>query len=390
MKKLLIIVLSVIYTTQIYAQQYGSLTDSRDGKIYKTVKIGNQEWMAENLNVVTFRNGDSIEEAKNDEEWYKAYLNGTPVWRKKILDSDTVILYNWYTINDKRGLAPKGYHIPSNDEWAKLINFLGGKKLAAKKLKASQGWPDLNSRLTDNNGTNSSGFNALPGRSIYSEDDIYWLDGERTLFWSSTEDTFDNSKAWAWGFMVLWDWENSVLSELWDKRYEFSVRCVKIPNSELRVKNEQTKQSNENKIYNTKDSIISMTSRTESNKTKIYSPTNNTNNVKSQYIRAGKFYITLFDSYRTYKLEDLQKNLGKYAKIGLRLPSIMECYEIQKNINSSVLEFNAYYWTSSKNDNNYPILFSPEKGRIDFENLGEFESDYISNNGAHFFLIKIH
>lgn len=321
MKKLIIIVLSVIYTTLIYAQQYGSLTDSRDGKIYKTVKIGNQEWMAENLNVVTFRNGDSIQEAKNDEEWHVGGLNGTPVWRKKILDSDTVILYNWYTINDKRGLAPKGYHIPSNDEWAKLINFLGGKKLAAKKLKASQGWPDLNSLLIDNNGTNSSGFNALSGRSIYSEHDIFWLDGERTLYWSSTEDTLDNSKAWSWGFMVLWEWDNSVLSELWDKRYEFSVRCVKLPNSEQRVKNEQNKKSNENNnlTEKTKSQIKSLEKQVSSSSNQKINP-NLKNEDCSVIVGEYEKFVSEFSKYCSG------------VKTGKRIPSPREYLNWDKNI----------------------------------------------------------
>jgi len=81
------------------------------------VKIGNQTWSKTNLEVKTFRNGDTIPEAKTDEEWQKAAKEGKPAWcyykNKKKYGS---ILYNWYAVNDSRQLAPEGYHIPNDDE----------------------------------------------------------------------------------------------------------------------------------------------------------------------------------------------------------------------------------------------------------------------------------
>ena len=95
----------------------------------QTVTIGTQEWMTKNLDVSTFRNGDPIPEAKTDEEWKKADEEGLPAWC--YYDNDTANgakygkLYNWYAVNDSRGLATVGYHIPSDAEWTKLIDFLG-------------------------------------------------------------------------------------------------------------------------------------------------------------------------------------------------------------------------------------------------------------------------
>ncbi|MBM3454791.1 MAG: hypothetical protein FJX80_06540 [Bacteroidetes bacterium] len=96
---------------------------------YKTVQIGTQVWMTKNLDVATFRNGEEIPQAKNDDEWEKASNNKEPAWC--YLDFDPLNgekfgkLYNWYAVNDHRGLAPNGYHIPKEDEWEILLNFIG-------------------------------------------------------------------------------------------------------------------------------------------------------------------------------------------------------------------------------------------------------------------------
>ncbi|MBM3399551.1 MAG: hypothetical protein FJY15_03185, partial [Bacteroidetes bacterium] len=149
------------------------------------VKIGTQTWMAKNLDVSTFRNGDAIPEAKTAEEW-KAYTAATEAaWcyydnnpeNGKIYGK----LYNWYAVNDPRGLAPKGWHIPTDKEWTSLTNYyLGGINIAGAKMKSKTGWDN------NGNGTNSSGFNGLPGGNrnfngtfINVGKDGYW--------WSSTE-----------------------------------------------------------------------------------------------------------------------------------------------------------------------------------------------------------
>jgi uncharacterized protein (TIGR02145 family) len=112
-----------------YGETTGTISDSRDGKIYKTVVIGTQTWMAENLNVSKFRNGDPIPEAKTKEEWLKAGEKKQPAWC--YLDNDSLNgnycgkLFNWFACNDPRGLAPEGWHIPHFNEWRKLEDFLG-------------------------------------------------------------------------------------------------------------------------------------------------------------------------------------------------------------------------------------------------------------------------
>ena len=96
----------------------------------QTVKIGKQIWMTNNLDVVTFRNGDTIPQLKTEEEWEKASKLELPAWCYYNYDPVNGTkygkLYNWFAVNDSRGLAPKGYHVPTESEWAKMIDFLGG------------------------------------------------------------------------------------------------------------------------------------------------------------------------------------------------------------------------------------------------------------------------
>jgi uncharacterized protein (TIGR02145 family) len=146
-----------------FAQQYGALKDTRDGKVYKTVKIGTQTWMAENLNTDRFRNGDLIPQIHSEAEW-KTYLEAQePAWCYTNFNSKNGItfgkLYNWYALMDERGLAPKGFHIPEISEWDTLINYLGGAEKAVHKLRTRSGW----GKDGKEGGTNSSGFSAFPG-----------------------------------------------------------------------------------------------------------------------------------------------------------------------------------------------------------------------------------
>jgi len=111
---------------------------------FKTVTIGTQVWMKENLNVSTFRNGDPISEAKTAEEWKAAGEAKQPAWCYYDNDPKNGAkygkLYNWYAVNDPRGLAPVGWHVPTSDEWEILIDYLGGYQEAVVKIKSKIGW----------------------------------------------------------------------------------------------------------------------------------------------------------------------------------------------------------------------------------------------------------
>jgi len=188
-----------------------------------SVTIGRQTWMAENLSVDHFRNGDPIPQAQTTEEWTSANLNKQPAWC--YYDNDLSNgkkygkIYNWHTIVDKRGLAPEGWHIPSttewSDEWSNLFNFLGGTDFAGTKLKSKDNWNDGNSS------SNSSGFSALPGGYRDNRGQFRGI-GEFGRWWSKYEVTFNKARSWAF-------FSNSMMVGHVDEYHGAGayVRCVK-------------------------------------------------------------------------------------------------------------------------------------------------------------------
>jgi uncharacterized protein (TIGR02145 family) len=146
---------------------------------YKEVKIGDQVWMSKNLNVENFRNGDPIPHAKTGEEWRKAVKNGDPAWCYYKNDPANGEkygkLYNWYAVNDPRGLAPQGWRIPSDEDWTTLIDHLG-EDVAGTKMKSTSGWYE------NENGTNESGFSGLPGGYRERNNEFKYI-GEYGFWW---------------------------------------------------------------------------------------------------------------------------------------------------------------------------------------------------------------
>lgn len=164
------------------------------------VKIGNQVWMQRNLDVDRFRNGDWIPEARTAEEWKEAHRNKTPAWC--YMDYDELTnkkfgkMYNWYCIEDRRGLAPEGWHIPSLAEARVLINEMGGDKTASHALRSKTGWKD------NANSTNLSGFSANGAGKC-------WIDGTfmeknfSAYFATSTKNTPDREGKYQVNYFLL-------------------------------------------------------------------------------------------------------------------------------------------------------------------------------------------
>jgi len=204
MKRLIIVIAASVFALQSYAQN---------------VTIGTQVWMTKNLNVSTFRNGDPIPVAKSDEEWIRAAENEQPAWCYYGNDPANGAkygkLYNWYAVNDPRGLAPVGYHIPSDAEWTTLERYLGSEEKAGAKMKSTQGWAE------DGNGTNSSGFSGLPGGFRY-DDGSFSTIGKFGDWWSCTE--LNTGNAW---HCLLFYGHGNVYRNLNDKARGFSVRCLR-------------------------------------------------------------------------------------------------------------------------------------------------------------------
>lgn len=180
MKRSTLLSILLVFVTVLQAQ-----VKDKSGNSYKSVVIGSQTWMAQNLNTSHFRNGDPIPEAKSDAEWEKAGAEGKPAWCYYEYKAENGTkygkLYNWFAVNDARGLSPAGWHIPTNTEWDKLATNLGGFAAATRKLKSTAGWDN------ELNGSNESGFSGLPG-GILTKDILFEDMGVYGYWWSSTEE----------------------------------------------------------------------------------------------------------------------------------------------------------------------------------------------------------
>jgi len=190
-----------------------------DSNIYPTVKIGDQWWMAENLKVTRYRNGDDIPIVTDDTEWENLTTGAYCNYNNNSDNADIYgRLYNWYAVNDSRNIAPLGWHVPSDEEWQTLIDYLGGESVAGGKLKET-GTTHWNS--PNEGATNESGFAALPGGYRYYNGYFYSL-GSSAYFWSSTE--YGSSRAWS--RLLYYDYASVYRYDDY-KHYGFSVRLVR-------------------------------------------------------------------------------------------------------------------------------------------------------------------
>lgn len=158
-----------------------------------SVVIGEQTWSTENLDVTRFRNGEALFEANSAEAWEKANIEGLPAWC--YYENDPANgkkygkLYNFWAVSDKRGLAPAGWHVPTDAEWDKLAVALGGTEKAADAMKSA---------AFGKKGTKTSGFAAVPGGYRSNEGPKYYggpffEGGKAGYWWSSSRYLVDNS-----------------------------------------------------------------------------------------------------------------------------------------------------------------------------------------------------
>ena len=208
------------YPGLVTTQKKEATSTGTTGTTGTTVKIGTQTWTTKNLEVVKFRNGNPIPQARTLEEWKKAKDNKQPAWC--YYDNDPANgtkygkLYNWFAVKDPRGLAPAGYHVPTDAEWTKLTVFLGGEKEAGQKMKSTSGWNE------NGNGTNRSGFVGLPGgyRNVF-DGTCYFLNNS-AVWWSATEINTTTS----WYRSLDYD-GGAIYREPDDMGCGLSVRCIR-------------------------------------------------------------------------------------------------------------------------------------------------------------------
>lgn len=222
------------------------------------VRIGEQIWMSENLSLKVFQNGDSIKQAKSFEEWIEAANAGIPAWCYYLDDSSSgqgyEVLYNGFAISDARGLAPKGWHIPNDKEWDKLIESLEGDSIAGTKLKSKDGWDTNGSWVTPDempvSGSDKYGFRALPvgyrkaDKSIVvpsRSDQSFVSRGRRAMWWSST--SIKKGQSEYGRFYYITSTHQDLFSGDGFKGMGCSVRCIKDVDDESNV--DRFSQTNE-------------------------------------------------------------------------------------------------------------------------------------------------
>ena len=214
----------VIFNTTTNSLEYKSSTSwvslttttSNTAAVFlPSIVIGTQQWMGNNLDVTNYRNGDPIQYVTDATEWAGlttgawCYYNNDPA-NGNLYGK----LYNWYAVNDSRGLAPMGWHVPTDAEWSTLTSILGGGYIAGGRMKlAGTTW-----WTTPNTGaTNSSGFTGLPG-GYRNYDGTFYNIGVQGYLWSFS------SNRWC----HLLNYSNSFLYKAFRDREEgFSVRCIR-------------------------------------------------------------------------------------------------------------------------------------------------------------------
>jgi uncharacterized protein (TIGR02145 family) len=207
----------VSFTTQ---RGSGTVIDF-DGNVYDTVAIGTQVWLVQNLKVTHYRNGDPIDNRTDNTQWcnfisgsycdYANDVNYVPVYGR---------LYNWYAVNDSRNIAPLGWHVASDGEWATLISFMGGENVAGGKLKetGTTHWTSPNK-----DATNEVGFTALPAGTRFGE---YGIPGYGTFTKiCQTSEWWTSNEQCTWGM----SYDGADVLHSTDSRWTdgFSVRCIK-------------------------------------------------------------------------------------------------------------------------------------------------------------------
>ena len=212
----------------------GDAPPTIDGYTYKTVKIGDQEWFAENLKTTVYANGDEIPYSRTDKSWTTQEMGMRCSYdHDEARSAHYGQLYNWYAVDDKRGLCPSGWHVPSDEDWQDLEMFLGmsradvsikgtrgsGELGIGTKLKAKSGWRHRFPQY--GHGTDDFGFSALPGgfrmgNGVFDNAALfgYW--------WSSSVDGDD-----AWYRTLYYNFPSISRSSYYSPRYGFSVRCIR-------------------------------------------------------------------------------------------------------------------------------------------------------------------
>jgi uncharacterized protein (TIGR02145 family) len=251
MKKFLFIVGMALCYLLSFSQETGTFTDTRDGKVYKTIKIGNQIWMAENLSATKFNDGTEIPLISDSTMWSNLKSTGFCWYQNDYNNAGKTYgaIYNWYAINDTlngKNICPDGWHVPTKQDYLDLVLYVKMTLLAgivgnaldnnldvAKAIASTQNWKTSNKDGSVGNSDfpnkrNVTGFNALPSgmRRITGQ---YSGMGEKGVWWGSTKEEQPGKAS-----LILISSDNSTVG-FYQGNFNMgcSIRCVKnITNNE--------------------------------------------------------------------------------------------------------------------------------------------------------------
>ena len=229
-----VVAILVVFTASCKKEEQGGLSDvsgtlkDADGNVYKTIVIGNQEWMAENLRTTRFSDGSPISSPGPDNRAWETNSTGAYSWYKNDeanFKEAYGALYNWHAVSSGK-LCPAGWRVPADDDWTKLNRHLAADAGNKLKWSGSQHWQGNNSGAT-----NETGFNALPGGVRYSslpggskenrEGYFYYL-GKTGRWWTATGHTL--TEAW---YRSVYSDQGGVYRSHNRKGTGFSVRCMR-------------------------------------------------------------------------------------------------------------------------------------------------------------------
>jgi uncharacterized protein (TIGR02145 family) len=203
---------------------YGSVTDY-DGNVYKTITVNGREWMAENLKVGRFQNGDQIFIVEDNNGWANSILQPYSCYYDNIAANACPYgrIYNFYAVTDTREICPVGWHVPDNFEWSLLDNAFGGNPVSGGALKTDDTVEEGTSLwFAPNTGaTNNSGFSAVPG-GYRSQFGFYTQKGYGAYYWAGQSAGSNDG----WFSQLRYD-NSSLTGNIFDGRFGASVRCIR-------------------------------------------------------------------------------------------------------------------------------------------------------------------
>jgi uncharacterized protein (TIGR02145 family) len=208
-KRLLLPLCIMIFNTLGFSQQ----VKDADGNTYTTIKIKDQLWFESNLKTTRYTNGDKILNAKKASKWVNH--DSLPQYMQHKLKNDKAIYYNWYVINDKRGVCPSGWKVPTQKDFNELILSLGGSEKAGLKMKNLMAWGDTTKMME------TTIFNALPSGFVEISG-ILNQENVRACWWSMDEQYKETAYSYSIGNMGT-----HIIRDKFYKKQGNSIRCMK-------------------------------------------------------------------------------------------------------------------------------------------------------------------